>query len=105
MGAMTRRQHTGLKPARKDLYDTLTPEQRKIPKNRSVNNINKVFERRGEETSLTLRGDPTMRPRALNEAVQTMVRKEKYFGTNSVNRSQTLEPTHQKQDYFKLTQI
>lgn len=46
-----------------------------------------------------------MRPRALNEAVQTMVRKEKYFGTNSVNRSQTLEPTHQKQDYFKLTQI
>lgn len=105
MGAMTRRQHTGLKPARKDLYDTLTPEQRKIPKNRSVNNINKVFERRGEETSLTLRGDPTMRPCALNEAVQTMVRKEKYFGTNSVNRSQTLEPTHQKQDYFKLTQI
>ena len=47
---------------------------------------------------------PAMRPRVLNKAAQTIVRK-KNSGTNYMNRSQTPEPTHQKQDFFKLTQI
>ena len=57
VGTTTRGRHTGLKPARKGLCDTRSPEQGKIPKNRSVSNVNKVSERKDEETSLTLRED------------------------------------------------
>ena len=45
-----------------------------------------------------------MRPHVLNKAAQTIVRK-KNSGTNYMNRSQTPEPTHQEQDFFKLTEI